>query len=71
MKIPWIDFLKVLYFLLVGYAILKDFSYLLGAKFTCRKFYRDVMSLDQYDSEGYFTLLPTHVNHFFPREFLI
>ena len=32
MKIPWIDFLKVLYFLLVGYAILKDFSYLLGAK---------------------------------------
>ena len=51
MKIPWIDFLKVLYFLLLGYAILKDFSYLLGAKFTCRKFYRDVMSLDQYDSE--------------------
>ena len=35
MKIPWIDFLKVLYFLLVAYAILKDFLHLFGAKFTC------------------------------------
>ena len=37
MTIPGIDLLKVLYFFLVGHAILKDFSYLFGAKFTCRK----------------------------------
>ena len=35
-----LDFLKVLYFFLVGYAILKDFWYLFGAKFTGRKFHR-------------------------------
>ena len=35
----FLDFLKVLFFL-VGYAILKDFSYLFGAKCTGRKFYR-------------------------------
>ena len=34
-----VDFLKVFFFL-VGYAILKDCSYLFGAKFTRRKFYR-------------------------------
>ena len=34
-----LDNLKVLFFL-VGYVILKDFSYLFGAKFTGRKFYR-------------------------------
>ena len=74
MKIPGIDFLKILHFLLVGYAILKNFSYLLGAKFTCKKNSTgDVMTIDQYDSEWYFTLLPTHHMSiiFFPREFLI
>ena len=37
-----------LFFFLVGYAILKDFSYLFGAKFTGQKFYRwrhDVMGI--------------------------
>ena len=29
-----------LFLFLVGYTILKDFSYLFGAKFTGRKFYR-------------------------------
>ena len=33
----YLDFLKKF---LVGYAILKDFSYLFGAKFTGRKFYQ-------------------------------
>ena len=31
---------KKSFFFLVGYAILKELSYLFGAKFTCRKFYR-------------------------------
>ena len=35
-----LDNLKVLFFFLGGYAILKDFSYLFGAKFTGRKCYR-------------------------------
>ena len=40
--LDWVlDFLKTLYFFyLVVNAILKDFSYLFGAKFTGRKFYR-------------------------------
>ena len=32
-------FLRPLIFVLVGYAILNDFSYLFGAKFTDRKFH--------------------------------
>ena len=37
---------------LVGYAILKDFSYLLGAKFTEKKFVH-VMTIDQWEIEGF------------------
>ena len=61
-------------FFLVGYVILKDFSYLFGAKFTCRKFCRwrhDNWPIGQWEI---FHAAPDslYVNHFFfPREFLI
>ena len=60
-------------FSLVGYAILKDFSYLFGAKFTGRKFYRDLMTIDQEENEWYFTPVRTQLMSiiFFPREFII
>ena len=74
-KRTWIGihFLKVLYFFLVGYAILKDFSYLFGAKFTGRKLYRwrhDNWPIGQWLT---FHAAPdtAYVNHFFPREFII
>ena len=68
-----VDFLKVLHFFLVGYAILKDFSYLFGAKFTGRKFYRwrhDNWPIGQW---VIFHAAPdtAYVNHVFPREFII
>ena len=37
---------------LVGYAILKDFSYLLGAKLSKNNFI-DVMTIDQWEIEGF------------------
>ena len=43
---PYLDFPKVLIFFLVGYANLKDVSYLFGAKFI-----GDVIAIDQKDSE--------------------
>ena len=48
-KATYIDIQKVLYinFFLVGYAILKDFSYLFGTKFTSRNSTRDIMTIDQ------------------------
>ena len=57
-----------LFFFLVGYAILKDFSYLFGAKFTGRKFYRwrhDNWPIEQW---VIFHAGPNsaYVNHFFP-----
>ena len=60
-------------FSLVGYAILKDFSYLFGAKFTGRKFYRDLMTIDQEENEWYFTPVRTQLMSiiFFPREFIM
>ena len=56
-----------------GYAILKDVSYMLGAKFTGRKFYRwrhDSWPIGQW---VIFHAEPdiAYVNHFFPREFII
>ena len=43
-----LDFLKVLYFFfLAGYAILKFFAYLFGAKFTGQNFHRDIMTINQ------------------------
>ena len=60
-SMSFLDFLKVLYFFLVGYAILKNFSYLFDAKFT-----GDVMTIDQKDSQRYFTPFPTqHCQSFF------
>ena len=59
-----------LFFFLVGYAILKDFSYLFGAKFTGRKFYRwrhDNWQIGQW----YFTPLPAQLMSIifsFPRD---
>jgi len=48
-KATYIDILKVLYinFFLVGYAILKDFSYLFRTKFTSRNSTCDIMTIDQ------------------------
>ena len=40
-------FLSPLIFVLVGYAILKDFSHLLDAKYTDRNCNGDVMTIDQ------------------------
>ena len=63
-----LDFLKVLIFLfLVDFAILKDFSYLFGAKFI-----GDVMTIDLgewviFDATPY----TAYVKHFFPREVTI
>ena len=61
-------FKSPLFFLLVGYAIFKDFSYLFGAKFTGRKFYRwrhDNWPIGQW---VIFHAAPdkAYVNHFFP-----
>ena len=36
-----------LFFFLDGYAILKDFLYLFGAKFTAQNFTGDIMTIDQ------------------------
>ena len=36
-----------LFFFLDGYAILKDFLYLFGAKFTVQNFTGDIMTIDQ------------------------
>ena len=60
-------------FSLVGYAILKDFPYLFVAKFTGRKFYRDLMTIDQEENEWYFTPVRTQLMSiiFFPREFIM
>ena len=65
-KSPW-------FFFLVGYAILKDFQYLFGAKFTGRKFRRwrhDNWPIGQW---AIFHTTPdtAYVNHFFPRESII
>ena len=63
-----IDFLKVLYFFLIGYGILKDFSYLFGAKFTGRKFSRwrhDNWPLGQ-SVTSHTAPYTAYVNHFFP-----
>ena len=48
-KATYIDILKVLYinFFLVGYAILKDFSYLFGTKFTSWNSTCDIVTIDQ------------------------
>ena len=56
------------FFWLCHYVILKDFSYLFGAKFTCRKFYRwrhDNWPIGQWEI---FHAAPdsSYVNHFFP-----
>ena len=61
-------FKSPLFFLLVGYAIFKDFSYLFGAKFTGQKFYRwrhDNWPIGQW---VIFHAAPdkAYVNHFFP-----
>ena len=45
-------FLSPLIFVLVGYAILKDFSHLLDAKYTDRNCNGDVMTIDQQETEG-------------------
>ena len=62
-----------LLFFLVGFAILKDFSYLFAAKFSGRKFYgwrHDNWRIGQW---VIFHAAPdtAYVNHFFPREFII
>ena len=45
---PGLDFLKLLFFSPVGYATLKDFSYLFDVKFTTVKNYTgDIMRIDQ------------------------
>ena len=64
-----VDFLKVLYFFFqLGYAILKNFSYLFGAKFTGRKFYRWRHDNWPIGQRVIFHAAPNraYVNHFFP-----
>ena len=62
-----------LFFLLVGYAILKHFSHLFGAKFTSRKFNRRRHDDWPIGQRVIFRAAPgtSYVNHFFPREFII
>ena len=62
-----------LFFFLVGHAILKDFSYLFGAKFTSRKFYRWLHDNWPIGQWVIFHAAPdiSYVNLFFPREFII
>ena len=62
-----------LFFFLVGYANLKDFSYLFGAKFTGRKFYRWRHDNWPIGKWAIFHAAPdtAYVNHFFPPEFII
>ena len=62
-----------LFFFLVGYANLKDFSYLFGAKFTGRKFYRWRHDNWPIGKWAIFHAAPdtAYVNQFFPREFII
>ena len=62
-----------LFFLLVGYAILKHFSHLFGAKFTSRKFNRRRHDDWPIGQRVIFHAAPgtSYVNHFFPREFII
>ena len=57
-----------LFFSLVGYAILKNFSYLFGAKFTGRKFYRWRHDNWPIGQRVIFQAAPNtaYVNHFFP-----
>ena len=61
------------FYFLVGYAILKDFSYLFGAKFTGRKFHRWRYDIWLTGEWVIFDATPetAYANHFFPLEFLI
>ena len=43
----FLDFLKVLYFFLVGYAILKDLSYLLARHSQVKNSTGDIMTIDR------------------------
>ena len=75
-KTLWLDFLKVLIFLfLVDFPILKDFSYLFGAKFIggkCHR-WRSWQVTNRKLSDIWLHVLTQHnyVNHFFPREVTI
>ena len=62
-----------LFFFLVGYANLKDFSYLFGAKFIGRKFYRWRHDNWPIGKWAIFHAAPdtAYVNHFFPRKFIV
>ena len=76
-KATYIDILKVLYikFFLVGYAILKDFSYLFGTKFTSQNSTRDIMTILLINSTV--SDISRHSRHrvcqsfFWPRAFII
>ena len=68
-----VDSLLIPSFFLVSFAILKDFLYLFGAKFTGRKFHQwrhDNWSIGEW---GIFDTSPdtAYVNLFYPREFII
>ena len=68
-----VDSLLIPSFFLVSFAILKDFLYLFGAKFTGRKFHQwrhDNWSIGEW---GIFDASPdtAYVNLFYPREFII
>ena len=54
-----VDFLRPLLFFLVGYAILKDFHTCLAENSSVENSIGDAMTIDQWDSEWYFTSLPT------------
>ena len=65
---------RTFFFFLVGYATLKDFSCLFGAKFPGRKFYH--RGHDNHGPMGQSVIFhaapnTAYVNHFFPREFII
>ena len=68
-----VDSLLIPSFFLVSFAILKDFLYLFGAKFTGRKFHQwrhDNWPIGEW---GIFDASPdtAYVNLFYPREFII
>ena len=54
-----VDFLSPLLFFLVGYAILKDFHTCLAENSSVENSIGDIMTIDQWNSEWYFTPLPT------------
>ena len=69
---PSLDFLKLLFFFLVGYAILRTFHACLVQNSLLENSIDYIMIIDQLDSEWYFTPHPTqHMSFiFFPREFI-